>query len=106
MNLGTLAAIAYGLLAIGGGIMGYVKVQSKMSLIAGVAGGGLLVASGVMSAQGVFWGLIAAAIVTLVLTIAMIVRYAKTRAFMPAGLMTILGAIALTVMVQQLGVIG
>lgn len=103
MSLGTLAAIAYGILAIGGGIMGYVKVQSKMSLMAGLVCGSLLVISGVMAAQGVIWGLGAAAIVTTVLMLAMIARYAKTRAFMPAGLMTILGAIALTVMVQQLG---
>ena len=106
MSLGTLAAIAYGILAIVGGTIGYVKVQSKMSLISGLVCGSLLVISGVMYAQGAVWGLGAAAIVTTVLIVAMIARYAKTRAFMPAGLMTILGAIALTVMVQQLGTIG
>ena len=41
MNLGIIAAIAYGILAIVGGIIGYVQAQSKPSLICKNSGQGL-----------------------------------------------------------------
>lgn len=102
MNPGIIAAIAYGILAIVGGIIGYVQAQSKASLISGTISGLLLILGGVMQLQGQAWGLILATVVTAVLVIVFTVRLTKTRKFMPAGLMTILGVAALVVMVKQL----
>ncbi|MFE1744649.1 TMEM14 family protein [Coleofasciculus sp. H7-2] len=102
MNPGTIAAIAYGILAIIGGIMGYSQAQSKVSLISGSISGLLLILGGVMLLQGQEWGLILATVVTAVLVIVFAIRLAKTRKFMPAGLMTLLGLITLAVMSQQL----
>ena len=102
MNLGIIAAIAYGILAIIGGIIGYVQAQSKASLISGSISGLFLIFAGVMQLQGQAWGLILATVVTAVLVIVFAVRLAKTRKFMPAGLMSVLGLVTLVVMVRQL----
>lgn len=102
MNPGIIAAIAYGILAIVGGIIGYMQAQSKASLISGTISGLLLILGGVMQLQGQAWGLILATVVTAVLVIVFTVRLTKTRKFMPAGLMIVLGVAALMVMVKQL----
>jgi uncharacterized membrane protein (UPF0136 family) len=102
MNPGVVAAIAYGILAIVGGIIGYVQAKSKASLISGVISGLLLVTAGVMQLQGQGLGLILAIVVTIALVIVFAIRLAKTRKFMPAGLMTALGVAALVVMLKQM----
>jgi len=102
MNLGIIAAIAYGILAIAGGIIGYVQAASKASLISGSISGLLLILGGVMQLQGQPWGLIMSAIVTAILIIVFGIRLAKTRKFMPAGLMAGLGLVTLVVMVNQI----
>lgn len=102
MNLGIISAIAYGILAIIGGIIGYSQAQSKVSLISGIVSGLLLILGGVMQLQGQAWGLILATVVTAVLVIVFAIRLAKTRKFMPAGLMSVLGLVTLAVMVRQL----
>ncbi len=102
MNPGVVAAIAYGILAIVGGIIGYVQAKSKASLISGIISGLLLVTAGVMQLQGQGLGLILALVVTIALIIVFAMRLAKTRKFMPAGLMTALGVAALVVMLKQM----
>lgn len=102
MNPGIVAAIAYGILAIIGGIIGYIQATSKASLISGSTSGLLLIFGGVMQLQGQAWGLILATVVAAVLVIVFTVRLAKTRNFMPAGLMVVLGVITLVVIVNQL----
>lgn len=56
--------------------------------------------------QGQTWGLILAAVVTTVLVVFFAFRLAKTRKFMPAGLMIILGIVALAMIVYQLVALG
>ncbi|MBA3923463.1 MAG: hypothetical protein H0X31_17920 [Nostocaceae cyanobacterium] len=102
MNLSVMAAIAYGVLALVGGIIAYNQVQSKMSLISGSISGILLILGGVLQLQGHAWGLILATSVTAVLVVVFLIRLAKTRKFMPAGLMMILGVPSLSVMVAQM----
>jgi uncharacterized membrane protein (UPF0136 family) len=102
MNSGVIAAIAYGILAIVGGILGYVQVQSKISLLAGCGCGILLLISAFLQVQGQTWAGLAAAVVTLILLVAFMMRWLKTRKFMPAGLMLILGIPSLAIMVSQL----
>ena len=101
MTPGIIAAIAYGILALIGGIIGYVQAQSKASLISGSISGLLLIFGGVMQSQGYTWGLILATVVTTVLVVVFAVRLAKTRKFMPAGLMTVLGVASLIVMLTS-----
>jgi uncharacterized membrane protein (UPF0136 family) len=102
MNPSIIAAIAYGILALVGGIIGYVQAQSTASLASGSISSLLLILGGVMQLQGQAWGLVLASVVTAVLVIVFVIRFAKTRKFMPAGLMIVLGLVALGVMVNQL----
>lgn len=102
MTVATVAAIAYGILALVGGIMGYVKVKSKISLISGSSSGVLLLACAVLMLQGYTWSAIAAGGITAILIITFIMRWVKTRKVMPAGLMVILGIPALILMLLPL----
>lgn len=98
MSLGVLAAIAYGALAIVGGIIGFAQVRSKASLISGLVSGLLLIGGGWLWGQGSPVGPILSLIVTVALVVVFIGRFRKTGKFMPAGLMIALGAVALVLM--------
>jgi uncharacterized membrane protein (UPF0136 family) len=102
MNLSIIAAFAYGILAIAGGIMGYIQARSRVSLVSGSISGLLLILAAYFQLQGQTWGSILAVLVTGILVVVFAVRLAKTRKFMPAGLMTTLGMLALAVMVNQM----
>ncbi|MFN6570219.1 TMEM14 family protein [Dendronalium sp. ChiSLP03b] len=102
MNLSIIAVFSYGILAIVGGIIGYIQANSQVSLLSGSISGLLLIFTAYFQLQGQGWALILAAFITAVLVVVFAFRLAKTRKFMPAGLMTILGMLALTVMVNQL----
>jgi uncharacterized membrane protein (UPF0136 family) len=101
MNAAIVAAIAYGLLTLIGGVAGYLKAKSKPSLISGLISGILLIAAALMQLQGFPFGLLLARIITVVLITVFVFRLQKTRKFMPAGLMIIAGAIALTIMLSS-----
>ncbi|MBN3942512.1 TMEM14 family protein [Nostoc sp. NMS9] len=101
MNLSIVAAFAYGILAIVGGVIGYIQATSRVSLLSGSISGLLLILAAYFQLQGQTWGAILAVLVTTVLVVFFAFRLVKTRKFMPAGLMTILGMLALAVMVNQ-----
>ena len=98
MNLAVIATIAYGLLAIGGGVLGYVKAKSTASLISGLVSGALLLIGAFLQQQGTQFGLLFSAVVTGILVAVFIVRLLKTRKFMPAGIMIIAGLIVIITM--------
>ena len=102
MTLGVIAAIAYGILAVIGGIVGYTKAKSKISLIAGCSTGILLILGGIIQLQGLTWGLIFSLIMSVFLIITFISRLLKTGKFMPSGLMIIAGLVAVGLMGYQL----
>lgn len=105
MSLGVIAAIAYGLFAIIGGIVGYTKAKSKISLFAGCGTGILLILGGIVQIQGLTWGLIFSIVMSVFLIITFISRLLKTRKFIPSGLMIIAGFIALAMMGYQLQIL-
>jgi uncharacterized membrane protein (UPF0136 family) len=102
MNLGIIAAIAYGILAVGGGIMGYVKAKSKISLFAGVSCGILLIIAGILPLMGINWGLILASVIATFLVITFISRLIKTRKLMPSALMIGAGVVSVGIMIYQI----
>jgi uncharacterized membrane protein (UPF0136 family) len=102
MELGIVAALAYGIVAIIGGIIGYIQAGSKVSLLSGIISGLLLIIAAFAQLQGQNWGLTLAAFVTAVLVVVFAIRLIKTRKFMPAGFMTSLGVLALAVILNQL----
>lgn len=95
MNPATLATIAYGLLSGLGGIWGYIKSNSKPSLISGCLSGILLILAGAMQWQGYSLGLLLGKIIILLLIIVFTIRLVKTKKFMPSGIMLIAGVAAL-----------
>lgn len=105
MSLGVIAAIAYGLFAIMGGIVGYTKAKSKISLFAGCGTGILLILGGILQIQGLTWGLIFSIVMSVFLIITFISRLLKTRKFIPSGLMIIAGFIAVAMMGYQLQIL-
>lgn len=98
MTPGILAAIIYGIFALFGGIMGYTKSRSKISLISGCFSGVLLLSGAIAALKGNAAGLTLAMIVTILLVIVFIIRWLKTRKIMPAGLMVGLGVVTFIVM--------
>lgn len=71
-------------LMILGGIFGYVKGRSKVSLIAGLGSGALLTVAALLPFTAGRWlALAVAAILAVVFTM----RWVKTRSFMPSGLL-------------------
>lgn len=91
--LGIIAALAYGILALVGGIIGYKQAGSKVSLWSGIGSGLLLIVAAFAQFQGQTWGMTLAAIVTGVLVVVFVSRLVKTRKLIPAGLMTGLGVL-------------
>ncbi len=91
MNLGIAALVAYGVLAIVGGVLGYVKSQSKASIISGSISGTLLIGAAVVQLLGQDWGKYLGIAIAAALIVVFAVRLIKTRKFMPAGLMIIAG---------------
>lgn len=81
-----------GLVAVGG-TMGYLKKGSKVSLLAGLTFGGLLVGSGVMIAgDSQYEGHALATGTSGIMALAMGQRFVSSKKFMPAGLVATLGA--------------
>ncbi len=95
---GIIAAIAYGLLTLIGGTVGYVQARSVPSLVSGLVSGVLLLLCALLWMRGIPWAAGGAIAITLLLVIVFIVRYAKTRKPMPSLLMIGAGVTAAIVM--------
>jgi uncharacterized membrane protein (UPF0136 family) len=95
-----IATVFYGLLSIVGGVIGYIKSQSKVSLISGgVSGLLLLILAGIMNA-GNQWAVTVAAIIIALLIVVFVVRWFKTKKFMPAVPMIFFGVVSLVFMLS------
>lgn len=77
-----------------GGIIGYKKAQSNASLIAGLGSAALLLAAYIFSFQSLMPALIAALVISFVLDGVFAVRLAKTKKFMPSGMLLSVNMIA------------
>jgi uncharacterized membrane protein (UPF0136 family) len=76
-----------------GGILGFVKAQSKASLIAGVASAILLAICFGVSLSNTSSGLIAAFVIACALDVVFAKRLVKTKKFMPSGMLLIVNGI-------------
>jgi len=84
----------YGVIMILGGVLGYVKVHSKASLLSGVGMGLALLACGFGVWSGSAPSLVAAVVIAALLLVLFAVRLAKTRKLMPAGVLAVLSLVA------------
>jgi uncharacterized membrane protein (UPF0136 family) len=89
--------IIFGALTIIGGVIGYVRAGSLPSVIAGSITGVLLLIAGSLLPQHRAVGLTTALIISLVLAAQFVPKFFRTGRMMPAGLMSILSVIGLTV---------
>jgi uncharacterized membrane protein (UPF0136 family) len=87
--IATWSILVYGVVVLLGGVMGYVKAKSQVSLFSGVGSGIALVVAWFICRQIPLVGLGLATFLGSVLFIVFVIRFSKTRAFMPAGLMTL-----------------
>ena len=96
INVATWLVPVYAALVTIGGIIGYTKSKSKISLIAGLGSGAALA---IAALQPPVMRFALAALIAALLLVVFVVRFFKTRAFMPAGLMAILSGAASTLFI-------
>jgi uncharacterized membrane protein (UPF0136 family) len=80
-----------------GGVMGYLKAKSQVSLLAGVGSGVALLVAWFVCRQIPLAGLGIATLIGLILFVVFVMRFSRTRAFMPAGLMMVFSLAATVV---------
>jgi uncharacterized membrane protein (UPF0136 family) len=94
--------IGFGIFVEAGGFIGFVKSKSKASLIAGGISGALLLLSGGLVLIGVAAGGYIGFVVTLVLVVMFGMRLAKTKKFMPSGMMLAVSIVVAGVLASML----
>lgn len=87
--------IVFGILTIAGGIMGYVKAGSTISLIAGAISGLLLLVAAFLLPSHVTAGLTIGLIVSLLLAAQFLPVFFRTGKMMPAGMMSLLSILGI-----------
>lgn len=90
---GQVLMAVYGVLLIVGGVMGWVKAQSRVSLFAGAITGGLSIGAAWLSVDDPVQAFTIGSLIAFLLTGVSINRLAKTRKFMPSGMILVLSAI-------------
>jgi len=88
--------IVFGALTIAGGIVGYVKAGSMPSIIAGSITGVLLLIAGSLLPEHRAAGLATGLVISLLLAAQFIPKFLRTGKAMPAGIMSILSVIGIT----------
>ena len=89
--------IIFGLLTIVGGVIGYAKAGSTISIIAGSISGIALIVAAFLLPGNVALGLALAGLISILLAGRFIPAFMKTGAVMPAGLMSILSVIGVII---------
>jgi len=82
--------IGFGLLTIAGGVMGYMKARSAISLMAGAISGVLLLVAAFLLPRDAVAGLALGGLVSLLLTCYFLPAFFRTRKITPAGMMSVL----------------
>ena len=95
MQLAAAVTLIYGALTLAGGVLGYVRAKSRVSLIFGLAFGSALIFCGWVLLQGSTMVASWALGLTVLLASFFGFRFFKTRSWMPSGVMLILSLVAL-----------
>lgn len=88
----------YLVILVAGGIYGFVKAGSAVSLITSLVFGALLA----LAATGVFGWIYAGDLILAILVVVFAFRFQKTRKFMPSGMLAIITIAAILVRVMML----
>ncbi len=103
MNTLAIVACVYGGLILLGGVMGFVKGKSKVSLVTGILFGAALLECGLLIQQEVAFAVVAATLLAGVLVLVFMMRYLKTRKLMPAGLLAVISVVATAWLASGIG---
>jgi len=95
MEASKIYFIAFGVLTIVGGIVGYLKAGSVASIIAGSITGVLLLVAAFLLPEHRAIGLATGFIISLLLAAQFVPKFIRTGRVMPAGMMSILSVIGL-----------
>ena len=87
--------IVFGLLTIVGGIIGYVKAGSTVSIIAGSISGILILVAAFLLPNNAAIGLALAGVISILLAGRFVPAFIKNGDLMPAGLMSVLSVIGI-----------
>ena len=93
IGLARLYFIVFGLLTIVGGVIGFVKAGSTISLIAGSVCGILLLTAAFLLPNNLALGLAVGALISALLAFQFVPAFIKTGQVMPAGMMSVLSVI-------------
>jgi uncharacterized membrane protein (UPF0136 family) len=97
--VGQVTLAIYAVLLAVGGVIGYLKAGSKPSLIAGLISAAAALAALGLSITSGPWGVALGLLLAIVLFLFFGYRYAaRTRKFMPSGLLAVLSLVVLAVM--------
>lgn len=86
-DIAKISILILAILVGAGGVVGFLKAQSKASLISGIVSAALLIVAYSISQRNQQQGLILGAVLCVLLCIVFGIRLAKTKKFMPAGLL-------------------
>src|SRR6478736_6903688 len=95
MEAAKIYFIIFGVLAVAGGVVGYVKADSVASIIAGSITGVLLLVAAFLLPEHRAVGLATAFIISLLLAAQFVPKFLRTGRIMPAGMMSILSVIGI-----------
>jgi uncharacterized membrane protein (UPF0136 family) len=87
----------FGFLTIGGGLIGYVKAGSVISVVAGAITGILLIVAGLILSTHREFGLGLGLLTSAILAGQFIPRVFRTRRLVPAGVMSVLSVIGIII---------
>jgi uncharacterized membrane protein (UPF0136 family) len=90
MNAFKIMHLVAGALTALGGLIGFLKAKSVPSLIAGGVSGALLIVAGILSTSNPRNAAILGGIVSLLLLGRFLPAFLKSKAFMPAGMVSLL----------------
>ncbi len=105
LPLAAFTTLIYGILSIVGGAIGYKQAGSQVSLISGLISGLLLLISAYLLFGGSPAGPLLAIIISIILIVVFAIRLAKTRKFMPAGLMILFGVVNVAALLSLLSTV-
>ncbi len=101
MSAFKIVLIVYGLLMLGGGYMGYAKAGSKMSLIMGIISGILIFVGVALMGGSTMAGTILVTGVAAALSAVFLIRFMKTKAFMPSGMLLVLSVVVFIICLME-----
>jgi uncharacterized membrane protein (UPF0136 family) len=91
-------AYFYGFFTILGGLMGYLKAQSKASLVAGSISGALILTGVYLASHGHIMGLYLLETISILVTLYFIRGFTQSKKLMPAGVMVVFGLIMIALL--------